>query len=217
GFVGGEGVAVGALRRLEDAVAEGADVYAVILGSAIGNDGAARAGYTAPSADGQARTILYALSMAGVEPADIGLVEAHGSGTPVGDPIELSGLQQAFGGRGAWQGECALGSVKTNVGHLGAAAGVTALVKAALAVRRRRPRCPAPARPTSSPSPRARRRPWTPPRRGWPGGCGSTPRRRWRTWRGRSTWAASTSRTGGRCRPARPGTPPGRWRRAGTT
>jgi amino acid adenylation domain-containing protein len=135
GFVGGNGAAVVLLRRLEDAVRDGDPIRAVIRGSAVNNDGSLKAGFTAPSIDGQAQVIAEALSMAGVEPASIGYVEAHGTGTELGDPIEIAALAQAFGPE-APRGSVLVGSLKTNIGHLDTAAGVTGLIKAALVLER---------------------------------------------------------------------------------
>jgi 3-oxoacyl-(acyl-carrier-protein) synthase/thioesterase domain-containing protein/acyl carrier protein len=135
GAVWGSGVGVVALKRLEEAVRDGDHVFAVIKGFALNNDGAQKAGFTAPSVDGQADVIGRALAMAGFDASSIGYVEAHGTATPLGDPIEVEALTQAFREAGARErGACALGSVKTNVGHLDVAAGVTGLIKAALAV-----------------------------------------------------------------------------------
>ncbi len=135
GTVTGSGAGVVVLRRLADALADGDRIDAVILGSAINNDGAGKVGFTAPSVDGQAEVIAAAQRLAGVDPATIGYVEAHGTGTPLGDPIEVQALTQVFRAASAGRSFCALGSVKTNVGHLDAAAGVTGLIKAALAVK----------------------------------------------------------------------------------
>jgi phthiocerol/phenolphthiocerol synthesis type-I polyketide synthase E len=135
GLVGGDGIALVVLKRLADALADGDAIRAVIRGSAINNDGAQKVGFTAPSVEGQAAVIDEALGVADVDPATVGLVEAHGSGTALGDPVEVAALTQAFGPVRRRQ-FCALGSVKTNVGHLDAAAGATGLVKAALAVER---------------------------------------------------------------------------------
>jgi amino acid adenylation domain-containing protein len=135
GTVGGSGVALVVLKRLSDALADGDTVYAVIKGSAINNDGSAKAGYTAPSIAGQAGVISAALAAAGVTPDTIGYVEAHGTGTPLGDPIEIAALSRVYRAATDRTGYCAIGSVKTNVGHLDSAAGVTGLIKAALAVR----------------------------------------------------------------------------------
>ncbi|MEW1603865.1 amino acid adenylation domain-containing protein [Streptomyces sp. NPDC093808] len=133
GTVLGSGVATVLLKRLSDALADGDRVYAVLRGSAVNNDGAAKAGFTAPSVPGQAAVIAEAQAAAGVGPADIGFVEAHGTATALGDPIEVQALQQVFGSVER-QAPCALGSVKTNIGHADATAGLAGLVKAVLAV-----------------------------------------------------------------------------------
>jgi amino acid adenylation domain-containing protein len=137
GTVFGSGVGVVALKRLEDALADGDPIHAVIKGSAINNDGAGRMSYTAPVMEGQARVIKAAQIMAEVEPGSIGYVEAHGTGTSLGDPIEVSALTQVFRAGTDRRGFCALGSVKPNVGHLNAAAGITGFIKAVLALERR--------------------------------------------------------------------------------
>jgi acyl transferase domain-containing protein len=126
----GSGVGVVALRRLEDAVADGDRVYAVIRGWAVNNDGGRKVGFTAPGVQGQAAVIAEALSSADLAAADIDYVEAHGTGTALGDASELAALQQVFRGEA-----CLIGSIKTNVGHLDRAAGVTGLIKTALALR----------------------------------------------------------------------------------
>lgn len=137
GTVSGNGGAVVVLKRLADAVADRNTIYAVVRGSAINNDGAAKAGYAAPSVDGQARVIAEAQAMSGVAIGSIGYVEAHGTGTPIGDPIEFAALTRVFR-RGTPQRQfCAIGSVKTNVGHLDEAAGVTGLIKTALSLHQR--------------------------------------------------------------------------------
>jgi phthiocerol/phenolphthiocerol synthesis type-I polyketide synthase E len=133
GTVTGSGIGVVVLRRLADALADGDPIRAVIRGSAINNDGAQKVGFTAPSVDAQAEVVEEALAMAGVDPETVMYVEAHGSGTELGDPVEVAALTRAFGDVGR-KGYCALGSVKTNVGHLDAAAGVTGFVKAVLAL-----------------------------------------------------------------------------------
>jgi amino acid adenylation domain-containing protein len=133
GSVMGSGVGMVVLKRLEDALADGDPVRAVILGSAVNNDGALRIGYTAPGAEGQAAAISEALALARVEPRTVRYVEAHGSGTPLGDPIEIAALRRAFGD-GVEPGSCAVGSVKTNIGHLDAAAGIAGLIKTVLAL-----------------------------------------------------------------------------------
>ena len=123
------------LKRLADAVADGDTIHAVIRGTAINNDGSAKVGYTAPSVDGQAAVVARALAVAGVAPAEISYVEAHGTGTTLGDPIEVAALTQAFGPLAP--GTCAIGTLKTNVGHLDAAAGVAGLIKTTLALEHR--------------------------------------------------------------------------------
>jgi acyl transferase domain-containing protein len=138
GIVFGSGAGVVALRRLEDALADGSTIYAVIKGSAVNNDGAARVGYTAPGIEGQAAVISEALGSAGVSAASIGYVETHGTGTSLGDPIEVQALTRAFGDEAAGPRTCAIGSLKPNLGHLDAAAGVAGLIKAALALKHRK-------------------------------------------------------------------------------
>jgi len=135
GTVAGNGGAVVLLKRLGDALADGDPVLGVIAASAINNDGAAKVGFTAPGIDGQAAVIAEAQAIAGIDPAGIGYVEAHGTGTPLGDPVEVEALTRAFRRGTADRGFCALGSVKTNIGHLDVAAGVAGLIKAVLAVR----------------------------------------------------------------------------------
>ena len=133
GTVFGSGAALVVLRRLEDAIADGDDIKAVLIGSAINNDGAQKAGYLAPSVDGQAEAAAEALAIANVPAETISYIEAHGTGTPVGDPIELAGLSQVYGAGGT--GFCGIGSVKSNVGHLDTAAGTTSLIKVVEALR----------------------------------------------------------------------------------
>ncbi len=136
GTVGGNGIGLVVLKRLEDALADGDTIHAIIRGTAINNDGGQKVGFTAPSVEGQAEVITDALSRAGVDPRTVQYVEAHGSGTELGDPIEVAALTQAFGkAAGAGDGQfCALGSVKSNIGHLDAAAGAAGLIKATLAL-----------------------------------------------------------------------------------
>ncbi len=134
GTLGGNGVGVVVLKRLEDAIADRDYVYAVIKGSAINNDGALKVGYTAPSQDGQAKVIRAAQVMAEVEPDTITYMEAHGTGTPLGDPIEVAAMTQAFRVNTDKKGYCAIGSVKTNIGHLDAAAGIAGFIKTVLAL-----------------------------------------------------------------------------------
>ncbi|OYD99757.1 type I polyketide synthase, partial [Nostoc sp. 'Peltigera membranacea cyanobiont' 232] len=135
GTNGGNGLGVVVLKRLEDAIADGDFIYAVIKGSAVNNDGSLKVGYTAPSVDGQRKVILEALALAGVEAETISYVETHGTGTILGDPIEIKALTQAFRASTNKKGFCAIGSVKTNVGHLDAASGVTGLIKTVLALK----------------------------------------------------------------------------------
>ncbi|MCU0681990.1 MAG: SDR family NAD(P)-dependent oxidoreductase [Polyangiaceae bacterium] len=137
GTVFGSGAGVVALKRLEDALADGDVIHAIIKGSAINNDGAQKASFTAPSIQGQARVIRDALASAEVEARSITCVEAHGTGTALGDPIEVRALTRAFRASTEDRGFCALGSVKTNLGHLDAAAGVASLIKAVLALKHR--------------------------------------------------------------------------------
>ncbi|WP_113700763.1 type I polyketide synthase [Nonomuraea lactucae] len=132
GTVAGDGAGVVALKRLADALTDGDHVHAVILGSAVNNDGAGKVGFTAPSVDGQAAAVRAARLVAGVDPATIGYVEAHGTATEVGDPIEVRALAKAFG---TARGSCVLGSVKSNIGHTDAAAGVIGLIKVVLSLR----------------------------------------------------------------------------------
>ena len=135
GTVFGSGVGVVVLRRLEDALTDGDPIHAVIKATAINNDGAAKAGYLAPSVTGQAEAIVEAQALAGVEAHSIGYVECHGTGTYLGDPIEIEALTQAFRQTTDKRGFCRIGSVKSNIGHLDTAAGVVSLIKAILAVK----------------------------------------------------------------------------------
>ncbi|MEO8425663.1 MAG: type I polyketide synthase [Verrucomicrobiota bacterium] len=134
GTVFGSGVGIVVLKRLSDALEDGDTVYAVIKGSAVNNDGSSKVSYMAPSVDGQAEVITLAHALAGVSADTISYVETHGTGTPLGDPIEIVGLTQAFRSTTTAKGFCAIGSLKPNVGHLEAAAGVTGLIKTALAL-----------------------------------------------------------------------------------
>ena len=135
GTVAGSGVGIIVVKRLDDAIADGDTIHAVVAGSAVNNDGSLKVGYTAPSVEGQRAVIREALAVADLEAATIGFVETHGTGTPLGDPVEFAALAQAFKGSGACAGRCVLGSVKTNLGHLDAAAGVAGFIKAVLAIR----------------------------------------------------------------------------------
>jgi len=137
GTVGGSGLGVVVLKRLEDALADGDSIHAVIKGSAINNDGSLKIGYTAPSVQGQAAVISEALAMAGISADSIGYVEAHGTATALGDPIEVEALTEAYRATTEQRQYCALGSVKSNIGHLDTAAGVAGLIKVALMLRQR--------------------------------------------------------------------------------
>lgn len=135
GTVGGEGVGVVVLKRLADALRDGDTIDAVIAGAAINNDGALKVGYTAPSVEGQAEVISMALGLADIDPDTIGYMEAHGTGTRLGDPIEIAALTRAFRVSTGRKQYCALGSVKTNVGHLDAAAGIAGFIKTVLSLK----------------------------------------------------------------------------------
>ncbi|MBX9257862.1 SDR family NAD(P)-dependent oxidoreductase [Desmonostoc muscorum CCALA 125] len=134
GITIGNGVGVIVLKRLSEAIADGDCIHAVIKGAAINNDGSAKVGFTAPSVDGQAEAIAEAMMLASVEPDTISYIEAHGTGTPIGDPIEIAALTQVFRAGTDKKGFCAIGSVKTNIGHLDATAGVAGLIKTVLAL-----------------------------------------------------------------------------------
>ncbi|MFG1689131.1 amino acid adenylation domain-containing protein [Nonomuraea sp. NPDC049269] len=133
GTIGASGVGIVVLKRLEDAIAAGDTIHAVVRGSAVNNDGTRKVGYTAPAVDGQAEVITAALASAGVDPGTIGYIEAHGTGTALGDPIEVAALSQVFTGNR----RIALGSVKSNIGHADAAAGMSGLIKTVLALKHR--------------------------------------------------------------------------------
>jgi amino acid adenylation domain-containing protein len=137
GTVAGDGVGIVVLKRLAEAVADRDHIYAVIKGFAINNDGSVKAGYTAPSEDGQAEVIALAQALANIEPETIQYVVTHGTATPLGDPIEIGGLTKAFRAGTEANGFCALTSVKSNIGHLDAAAGVAGLMEAVLALHHR--------------------------------------------------------------------------------
>src|SRR5579864_254598 len=134
GIVGGCGAGVVALKRLQDAREDGDTVHAVILGFGLNNDGASRVGFTAPGVEGQVGAYSDAIAMAGINPETIAFVECHGTGTPIGDPIELTALTRAFRSHTSKRNFCAFGSVKTNIGHTGAAAGVAGFTKAVLSL-----------------------------------------------------------------------------------
>jgi acyl transferase domain-containing protein/surfactin synthase thioesterase subunit len=135
GTIFGSGVGAVLLKDLAAAVADGNHIYAVISGSAINNDGADKVSYTASSVPGQARAMIEALLIADVSPDDIAYVECHGTGTVIGDPLEIDALTRAFRTRTERRGFCAIGSVKTNIGHLEQTAGLAALIKTALALK----------------------------------------------------------------------------------
>ncbi len=135
GTIIGSGVGIVVLKRLRDALADGDWIHAVVKGTAINNDGAAKNGYTAPSIGGQAAVIAEAQALADCHADTISYVEAHGTGTPLGDPIELAALTEAFSHQTARRGYCAIGSVKTNLGHLDTAAGMAGLIKTSLMLR----------------------------------------------------------------------------------
>jgi acyl transferase domain-containing protein/thioesterase domain-containing protein/acyl carrier protein len=137
GTVPGSGAGVVVLKRLKEAIEDGDNIYAVIEGSAVNNDGFHKIGFTAPSLQGQTEVILDAQGVAAVHPDSIGYVEAHGTGTSMGDPIEISALTNAFRLNTNQKNYCAIGSVKANIGHLDAAAGVAGLIKTVMALKYR--------------------------------------------------------------------------------
>lgn len=133
GTVGGNGVGIVLLKRLSEALADGDTIHAILRGSAINNDGSVKVGYTAPSIDGQAEAIAMVLAIAGLEPEAISYIEAHGTGTVLGDPVEVAALKAVFGNNNNHR--CAIGSVKSNIGHLDTASGVAGLIKTILALK----------------------------------------------------------------------------------
>src|SRR5437773_7176445 len=137
GTVFGSGGGIIVLKRLTDAIADGDSIHAVIKGSAVNNDGSEKAGYTAPGVNSQADVVVEALANAGIAAESISYIEAHGSGTPVGDPIEIAALTKAFRTSTERSGYCAIGSVKSNIGHLDPAAGIAGLIKTVLALEHR--------------------------------------------------------------------------------
>lgn len=137
GTVPGNGVGIVVLKRLTDALSDGDTIRAVIKGTAINNDGSAKIGFTAPSVEGQAEVIAEAQASAGISPDEISYVETHGTATQLGDPIEVAALAQVFNTASSRPGSCAIGSVKTNLGHLDAAAGVAGLIKTVLSLEHR--------------------------------------------------------------------------------
>ena len=134
GTVFGSGAGMVVLKRLPDAIADRDTIYAVVKGSAINNDGGVKVGYLAPNSDGQAKVVAEAMAIADVEPETISYIESHGTGTVLGDPIEIAGLTQAFRTGTEKQGFCAVGSVKTNVGHLQITSGVAGFIKTVLSL-----------------------------------------------------------------------------------
>ena len=136
GSAGGDGLGIVVLKRLDDALRDGDTIYAVIRGSAVNNDGSNKVGFTAPSIEGQAEVIAAALAASGVEPSEVSFVETHGTATTLGDPIEAAALREIFG-KEAGQKSCALGAVKSNIGHTDSAAGVAGLIKTTLALHHR--------------------------------------------------------------------------------
>ena len=137
GTIFGSGVGVVALKRLSDALADGDHIRAVIKGSAINNDGSLKVSYTAPSVEGQAEVVAAAQALAGVDPESLGYIEAHGTGTSLGDPIEVAALTKVFRDSTDRRGFCALGSIKTNLGHLDAAAGIAGFIKTVMSLEHR--------------------------------------------------------------------------------
>jgi len=135
GTPAGSGVGLVVLKRLGDAYEDGDYIHAILRGSAINNDGSVKVGFTAPSVDGQAQVIKEALTVAGVDAETIAYVEAHGTATPLGDPIEIAALTKAFSASTEKKNFCGVGSVKSNMGHLDAAAGITGLIKTILALK----------------------------------------------------------------------------------
>jgi acyl transferase domain-containing protein/acyl carrier protein len=135
GTVFGNGVGIVVLKRLRDAIQDGDHIYAIIKATAINNDGSQKVGLTAPSVTGQAKAITNALAKAKINPETIQYIETHGTGTALGDPIEIAALTKAFSPHTNKKLFCAIGSVKTNIGHLDAAAGISGLIKTALALK----------------------------------------------------------------------------------
>ena len=135
GTIGGSGCGIVVLKRLDEAVRDGDEIHAVIRGTAVNNDGADKAGFSAPGIKAQARLIASALAFAELQPTDIGMLEGHGTGTVLGDAVELTALGEAFDTGTAAKKWCALGSIKSNIGHLDCAAGVAGLIKAVLCLK----------------------------------------------------------------------------------
>jgi len=135
GTVGSAGCGVVVLKRLDDALADGDTIHAVVLGTGLNNDGAAKVGYAAPGLDGQVAVVSDAIAVAGINPESIGFVECHGTATPMGDPIEIAALTRAFRAHTPRKQFCAAGSVKSNIGHTDTASGVAGFTKAVLAIK----------------------------------------------------------------------------------
>jgi len=133
----GQGCGVAVLKRLSDAIEDNDTIFAVVKASAINNDGSAKISYTAPSEDGQAEVIALAHELAGISADSISYVETHGTGTKLGDPIEIAALTRAFAAGTTRKGYCAIGSAKTNLGHTDAAAGITGFLKTVMALHHR--------------------------------------------------------------------------------
>lgn len=138
GTIFGDGCGVVLLKRLNDAIEDGDNIYAVIKGTAVNNDGAAKAGYTAPGVEGQSRVIVEALAVSDISPDQINYVETHGTGTQLGDPIEIAALTQAYRSGTNRKSFCPIGSVKANIGHLNSAAGIAGFIKTVLAVKNKK-------------------------------------------------------------------------------
>ncbi|TCP54572.1 amino acid adenylation domain-containing protein [Tumebacillus sp. BK434] len=134
GTVPGSGTGVVVLKRLDDALRDGDHIMAVVKGSAVNNDGSQKVGYTAPSVEGQAAVISEALAIADVHPESVSYIEAHGTATPLGDPIEMTALTQAYRKHTEATNYCAVGSVKSNIGHLDAGAGAAGFIKTVLSL-----------------------------------------------------------------------------------
>ena len=137
GTVPADGVGAVVLKRLAEALSDGDDIHAVIHGVAINNDGDSKVGFTAPSVGGQVDAITQALAYSGLSARDVTLLEAHGTGTALGDPIEFSALNQVFRDAGTPRGHCTIGSAKSYIGHLNIAAGIAGLIKAVLSIKHR--------------------------------------------------------------------------------
>ena len=135
GITGGSGTGVVVLKRLEDALADGDTIHAIVLGTGLNNDGSTRVGFSAPGINGQVTVISDAIATAGIDPDTIEFVECHGTATPVGDPIEITALTKAFRACTQKKNFCAVGSVKTNIGHTDTAAGAAGFIKAVLSLK----------------------------------------------------------------------------------